>query len=84
MNNDYRQATKVSSKHFKAPTQFKLSVKNDSVATYGFGEVVSGFGAKTRQVQQQSSTASHRNTELSPVVPFKVYGIVHKMLLGQV
>jgi hypothetical protein len=64
----------VSGKHLNAPTQFKLIVKKESVGTYGVvsAVVVSGLGARTRQVQQHPSTCSHLNTVLVEVAPFKV------------
>ena len=46
------QLTKVSFRHLIAPIQSKLTVKNESVATYGLVAVSSGLGANTRQVQQ--------------------------------
>jgi len=43
-------------------TQSKLIVKNEFVATYGNVLVVSGFGARTRHVAQQSSNFSNLKT----------------------
>lgn len=65
-------------------------VKNEFVATYGFSvSVVSGFGAKTRNVAQQPSIFSTRKT-LEQVVPtFSqlissfVVGILHGVPLPQ-
>lgn len=77
-------ATKVSGKHLSMPTQFKFNVKNVSVATYGLRDVVSGFGASTLNVAQQSDTVSTLKTVDSPSVPSSVYGIVHNVLFPQV
>lgn len=62
----------VSGKHLKHPTHLRLIVKYESVATYGYAGSTSGFSAKTLQVAQQPSTASHLNTEDVPSVPFNV------------
>ena len=59
-------------------------MKNESVATYGLGDVVSGFCAKTLKLAQQSSTASILNTDDVASMPFNVYGIVHGVFDGHV
>ena len=66
----------VSGRHLRAPTQFRLIVKNESVPTYGALSiaVVSGFCASTRQVAQHPSTFSTLNTVLVPGTPLSVYG----------
>ena len=61
------QEINVSGKHWIAPIQFRLMVKNVSVATYGDVDVVSGFGASILQVQQQPSRFSTLNTDDSDV-----------------
>jgi len=59
----YKQSTNVSFKHLIAHTQPKSIVKNESVAINSLLHVVAfGFGAKTRNVAQQSSSFSILNT----------------------
>lgn len=58
----YIVSTKVSSRHLKMHTQFRLIVKNELVASYGNEDVVSSLGAKTRHVAQQSSNFSNLKT----------------------
>lgn len=55
-------STNVSSKHLKQQTQFRLTVKNELVATKGYVDSVSVFGASTLHVAQQSSSFSNLNT----------------------
>ena len=60
-------------RHLRAPTQFKLIVKNESVAIYGLvGIVVSGLGIRILHVAQHPSTLSTLNISLVAVVPLKV------------
>ena len=56
------QSTYVSCKHLKAQIQLRFIVKKELVATYGYGSVVSVFGAKTLKVAQQPSTFSTLKT----------------------
>ena len=74
----------MSFKQRSAHTQFKFIVKNEFVATYGLAtSVVSGFGARTRNVAQQPSIFSTRNTleQVTPTFPQVtssfVVGILH-------
>ena len=55
-------STNVSSKHLKQQTQFRLIVKNELVATKGYADSESVFGASTLHVAQQSSNFSNLNT----------------------
>jgi len=75
----------VSDKQRITQTQDKSIVKNEFVATYGFKLVVSGFGSKTRQVQQLLSTFSTRNTldVVPPGIGSFVVGIVSGILFEQ-
>ena len=62
----------MSFKHLRLHTQFKFIVKNEFVGTYGLAtSVVSGFGARTRNVAQHPSTFSTRNTfeQVTPASP---------------
>lgn len=79
-------STNVSCKHLITHRQFKSIVKKELVATYGIValSVVSGFGARTRNVAQHPSSFSILNTleHVTPGVPQVTGSLVVGMLHG--
>lgn len=77
----YRHSTNVSSKHFIAQIQFKLMVKNDSVAIYGQLLLVSGLLVRTLKVAQQPSIFSIRKT-IEQLLPASVQ-LIGSLVVGK-